>query len=200
MPRPVAELQKRAKRADYPAMARSVRRPPAGALAALLIVLALGPVGLAVLGRKPAPTAPRVDTTLAAIARAGGCRLIEYDRLRATNPTTGGRVVNEQITAAAGSYVGRRPPSVRAALHALMHGAVLVQYRPGLRKDELVRLAALAPGRRGQTLVFANTTNMRPQVAATAYLSMLTCQRADAGALRALRVFRERRAAFGQAF
>jgi hypothetical protein len=41
---------------------------------------------------------------------------------------------------------------------------------------------------------------MRPPVAATAYLTLMTCARVDAASLRALRAFPDRRRGFGQAF
>jgi hypothetical protein len=39
---------------------------------------------------------------------------------------------------------------------------------------------------------------MRPRIAATAYLSLIACPRADPAALRALTAFRAQREAFGQ--
>ena len=49
-------------------------------------------------------------------------------------------------------------------------------------------------------LLFENQTSMPGPVAATAYLSLMTCPRVDAGTLRALEAFRDRRRAFGQGF
>jgi hypothetical protein len=46
--------------------------------------------------------------------------------------------------------------------------------------------------------LFENQTGMRPRIAATAYLSSLTCPRVDGATLRALALFRARRQAFGQ--
>lgn len=182
-------------------MGTSSRRPPLGAVATLLAVLTLGPAGVVAFGRapdRPRPH-PRHDARLAALARAAGCRLTDYDELRPTNPTTGGVVANERVRPAAmRSYVGRRSPGRRPALHALMHGAVLVQFRPGLPADQVARLATLARVPSERTLVYANTTGMRPRVAATAYLSMLTCPRADVSALRVLQTFRDRRRDYGQ--
>ena len=47
------------------------------------------------------------------------------------NPPVTGRF-SERDRAADGSYAGRRPPSLPAAIHALFHGRVLIQYRPDL--------------------------------------------------------------------
>jgi hypothetical protein len=49
-------------------------------------------------------------------------------------------------------------------------------------------------------LLFENQTSMPSPVAATAYLSVMTCPQVDGGTLRALEAFRDRRRAFGQAF
>jgi hypothetical protein len=46
--------------------------------------------------------------------------------------------------------------------------------------------------------LFRNTTGMRYEVAATAYLSALVCRQFTADAVSALRAFRDRRRAFAQ--
>jgi hypothetical protein len=51
-----------------------------------------------------------------------------------------------------------------------------------------------------RTLLFVNDTHMRAPVAATAYLTLMTCPRVDAATIRALRAFRARRSGFGQGF
>ena len=77
---------------------------------------------------------------------------------------------------------------------------MLFRYRPGLaRRDQgaLERLTRADPDR---VLLFENQTGMHAAVAATAYLSVMTCPRVDRPALAALTAFRERRRAFGQSF
>jgi hypothetical protein len=51
-----------------------------------------------------------------------------------------------------------------------------------------------------QVLLFENQTGMPTRVAATAYLSRITCPRVDRATLRALAAFRDRRRGFGQGF
>jgi len=99
-----------------------------------------------------------------------------------------------------GSYAGRRPPSLDASIHALLHGRVLFQYRPGIAADDLRALDRLTRRDQDQVLLFENQTGMEPLVAATAYLTVMTCSRVDDKVLRALDVFRSRRRAFGQGF
>ena len=58
-------------------------------------------------------------------------RLTEYEADPHSNPPVSGRV-DERISANDGSYVGRRPPTTLASLHALLHGRIVLQYD---RKD-----------------------------------------------------------------
>jgi hypothetical protein len=133
------------------------------------------------------------------IARSAGCRVSEFDGRTNLNPPVSGRF-SERDRAADGSYVGRRPPSLAAAIHALYHGRVLMQYRAGLPRRQVSKLDRLASADSDRVLLFANQTGMRSPVAAASYLSLMTCPRVDAGTLRALRVYRDRRRGFGQAF
>lgn len=168
-----------------------MRRLPVPILVALAVVLPLGPVRL--LTHHEATARPAGPDTLAGVAERAGCRLTEFSGDMDTNPPVKGRFV-ERVKARDGSYVGRRPPSLEATIHALYHGRVLLQYRPGLPAE---RLEALAGDR---VLLFENQTGMTAPVAAAAYLSLMTCPRIDRRTLHALSVFSERRRAFGQAF
>jgi Protein of unknown function (DUF3105) len=106
----------------------------------------------------------------------------------------------EQAIAIDGSYIGRRPPSIDATTHSLLHGRVLIQYRPGLPASQVRALDQLVKGDPDRVVGFANQTHMTSPVAATAYLSLLTCRGVNARTLYALRVFRDRRRGFGNAF
>jgi hypothetical protein len=167
-------------------------------LAALALLLVAGPVGLAL--SRPNKVVARTPTRpLGEIAREAGCRLTEYDADPHSNPPVSGRV-DEIIYADDGSYVGRRSPSTLASVHALLHGRVVVQYRPGLPAAQVGALDRLVRRAPSHTLLFANTTGMRTPVAATAYLTLMTCPRVDHASLGALRAFRARRSGFGQSF
>jgi hypothetical protein len=132
------------------------------------------------------------------IARKAGCRLSEFDH-RDHNPPVSGRFV-EQDRAADGSYAGRAAPSLAAAIHAMYHGRVLVQYRPDLPPSQVKQLDRLVSSDSNMVLLFANQTGMPTPVAATSYLSVMTCPRVDERTLGALRVYRDRRRGFGQSF
>ena len=136
------------------------------------------------------------STTLAAIAERAGCGLTEFQDGMDTNPPVNGEFV-ERNRARDGSYAGERPPSLSASIHALYHGRVLLQYRPDLPADAASRASSDWWATR------CSCSRTRPHagpVAATAYLSVMTCPRVDARTLAALEAFRDRRRAFGQGF
>jgi hypothetical protein len=166
--------------------------------AVLALLLAAGPIGLAVSHPKRA-SARTLSRSLDEIARDAGCRLAEYDADPRSNPPVSGRV-DERVYADDGSYVGRRPPSTLASVHALLHGRVVLQYRPDLPAAQVGALDRLVRRTPSRTLLFVNTTGMTAPVAATAYLALMTCPRVDDRTLGALRAFRARRSAFGQSF
>jgi Protein of unknown function (DUF3105) len=166
-------------------------------LCALVALVAVAPVGLALSDDRSRPTP--AEASLRDVARQAECRLSEYDHDPRSNPPVSGRV-DERITAHDGSYVARRAPSALAATHALLHGRVIVQYRPDLPAAEVRRLDRLVRRDPAGALLFANRTGMPEPVAATAYLTLMTCPRVDAATIGALRAFRARRGNFGQGF
>jgi Protein of unknown function (DUF3105) len=166
-------------------------------LCALIVLLAVGPVGMALSNRRPARPAASAPVSLNEIARRAGCELTEFDSDPRSNPPVSGRV-DERVFAHDGSYVGRRAPSTLAATHALLHGRVVVQYRPDLPATEIGRLDRLVRHDPAGALLFENRTGMPHPVAAAAYLTLMTCPRVDARTLVALGAFRARRANFGQ--
>jgi len=167
-------------------------------LAALALILPVGPAGW-LLSHHDAESRPRPSRTLAQIADGAGCRLTEFQDDMKTNPPVMGRFA-ERARVADGSYVGRRPPSLEATTHAMFHGRVLFQYRPDLPASERRAFDRLTRADADRVLLFENQTGMPAPVAATAYLSLLTCPRVDHRTVAALDAFRERRRAFGQSF
>jgi hypothetical protein len=176
-----------------------MRRIPVPILVTLAVLLLAGPVGLLVSAHDGHAAAP-VPDRLAEIATRAGCTLADFESgATRSNPPVTGRFV-ERILAADGSYAGRRPPTPLATMHALLHGRVLFQYRRDVGGDELRALDRLTRRDPERILLFENQTGMRARVAATAYLSRLTCPRVDRATLAALDAFRDRRRAFGQGF
>lgn len=169
-------------------------------IAAVAFAAALAAPVPAWLALRPVGEAARpTDGTLADIASAAGCRLTELVQARVTNPPVTGRV-DERVTAQDGSYVGRPSPSTLASTHALLHGRVLLQYQPELPAAQVASLQRFVLRDPEKVLLFANRTGMPQPVAATAYLTLMTCPRVDARTLVALRAFVDRRRDFGQAF
>ena len=80
----------------------------------------------------------------------------------------------------------------------MLHGRVLLQYRPGLRPSAVSALRRLYAEDEKKVILFENQTGMRYEAAATAYLSAVVCPRLNADALPALRAFRDRRRDFAQ--
>jgi Protein of unknown function (DUF3105) len=176
-----------------------MRRIPMPIVVTLTVLLLAGPIGLLVSGReRPAAAASRA--TLGEVAREAGCTLTDFgDGSTHSNPPVTGRFV-ERILAADGSYAGRRPPRPIGTMHALLHGRVLFQYRRDVRGAELRALDELTRRDSDRVLLFENQTGMRARIAATAYLSRMTCPRADRATLGALAAFRDRRRGFLQGF
>jgi hypothetical protein len=196
VPRPITAAVMRRSHPTRAAEARA--RVPLPVLIALVALLAAAPAGLAITGPRK-PPAHSAARTLAEIAGRAGCRLTEFDHDPISNPPVSGRV-DERIYAPDGSYVGRRSPSTLATVHALLHGRVVFQYRRDVSAAEIAPLQRLVRRRPSRTLLLANRTRMRDRVAATAYLTLMTCPRVDARTMAALAAFRDRRVAFGQAF
>jgi hypothetical protein len=173
-------------------------RLPVPILVTLVALLPIGPVGWR-LGWAQAEPQPHPARTLAQIATSAGCRLSEFRDGMRTNPPVTGRFT-ERARTGDGSYVGKRSPSLAASTHALFHGRVLFQYRPDLSVRDLRALDRMTRADADRVLLFENQTAMPTAVAATAYLSLMTCPRVDARTLAALDAFRQRRRAFGQRF
>jgi hypothetical protein len=175
-----------------------MQRVPRPILATIAMLLIVGPVVLLAVGPggERRPPAPKGGPTLADIARRAGCKLTDFRGGTPTsNPPVAGRY-DESVLAAFGSFAGRRPPSPQATLHALIHGAVLFQYRREIGREELKALDRLTREDTQGVILFENQTGMRPRIAATAYLSLMTCPRVDRSTLVALAAFRDRRRAF----
>ena len=77
---------------------------------------------------------------------------------------------------------------------------MVFRYAPALPARQVEALDWLVRSDPDQVLLFANRTGMPEPVAATAYLTLMTCPRVDRATLGALRAFRDRRRGFGQAF
>jgi Protein of unknown function (DUF3105) len=165
------------------------------AIAAVVVVLAAG-------GSDSSGEGNAAD--VAAQARAAGCTFTEsrsegrehsdrQARYR-TNPPTSG--THDPVAAEVGVYAPGNEPEPGNQVHALEHGRVLFQYKPGTPAADVAKLRAISQEELNgtpayHTLFFQNNTNMRPQFAVTAWTRSLTCDRLTPQAEDAMRAFRE---------
>jgi len=155
---------------------------------------------------------PPKITSLPAAASVAGCTLISPPASVALSPANrrhvapGTKVVyatnppsygpHYPTPASDGYYRPGSTPQVGNLVHALEHGRVEYQYRPGLPEAHLKELQALFNEPEGQwsggqlLLLFENTTGMRYAVAATAWGHVLGCKTFNARVIDALRDFR----------
>ncbi|HEX2084743.1 MAG TPA: DUF3105 domain-containing protein [Solirubrobacteraceae bacterium] len=136
-------------------------------------------------------------------ARAAGCEVEQHpDEGRGhtsapvtykTNPPTSG--AHADFDSQVGVY--EEPPKVEETVHALEHGRVNIQYKPGTPPPRVAQLETLLNEKlRNQagygTLLFENQTNMPYAVAATMWRRSITCPSWNDKIFDALRAFREK--------
>lgn len=150
---------------------------------------------------------PGVQTTdLAAAAKAANCTLQDFPNgggqgahtdtkvKYKTNPPAFGP--HNPTAASDGDYVGQGAPPAEKQVHALEHGRILIQYKPGLPKAQVDQLEAVfnekaGPFTPGQyALVFQNATSMPYDVGATAWTHVLGCKSFNPKVFDAIRAFR----------
>src|SRR3954447_16983233 len=153
-----------------------------GGILAIAVIAAIAVVALAGGGSKS------VDTSnLAADAKAAGCTFgsfksegrnhttgkVKYK----TNPPTSGD--HNPVPAPDGIYAPGNEPAPENAVHALEHGRIEFEYKPGASAADIGKLRSLAESEFNgtaayHTLMFRNNTNMPTQFAAVAWTKLLT--------------------------
>lgn len=184
-----------------------------GVAAVVGVVIAVASGGGGGSGNKPSGVGkipavaipPAKEMKLAAAASAAGCALRTFSNFGSqhttspvtykTNPPTSGP--HYPVPASDGLYdPGSTPPAGRL-VHAMEHGRVEIQYRPGTPKRTIGQLETLfnePAGGQGPgyvTLLFENRTGMSYAVAATAWTQLLACRRLTPRTFDALRAFRK---------
>lgn len=137
-------------------------------------------------------------------AEAAGCEVTRHREEGAdhtpqpvkyqANPPTSGD--HDPTPSQTGEYEPDNPPDVEQSVHALEHGRILLQYKPGSPADRVAQLRGLraekVKGVSGyKTLLFQNQTGMTHAVAATAWTRSVTCPAWNDQVFDALRAFRE---------
>jgi hypothetical protein len=150
-----------------------------------------------------APVPARQIENLSEAARAAGCKVtqskiegrghtdkpVKYG----TNPPTSGD--HNPNPAQDGVYEPGNPPETEASVHALEHGRILIQYKPGTPQKTIDQLNTIfneeVKGTDGyHTLLFENKTNMPSAIAVTAWGQALTCPAMNDKVFDAIRAFR----------
>jgi hypothetical protein len=191
-----------------------------------LAVVALAAVGVAIAASggskhkapKHSANVPALaDANLTSAAQKAGCVIQNYPQDYGPNGSTqsdpnnlyshvGGKVKyktnppafgNHNPTPASdGDYVGQGTPSAEHLVHALEHGRVEIQYRPGLPAHDVSQLESVFKEQAGKfapeqyELLFQNETKMPYDVAAVAWVHILGCKHYTPAALDAIRDFR----------
>ena len=185
--------------AEQAAAASSARRKRLGLVLGGVVALAVAlVVALAVAsGGEDGPSDPAVAgsvprfgvTNEAEAARAAGCQ-VQTHRSEGrghtsesvtykTNPPTSGS--HDPVAAQDGIYPTDGPPDLEQSVHALEHGRIDVQFKPGTPQPTIDRLTKLVDSEQVKgtagyhALLFQNQTRMTPAVAATAWTKSLTC-------------------------
>ena len=206
-------LRREREEAERAAAAGQARRKRIGiALGAVLALAVAAIVTLAVAsGDDEGANQTEGDTAVPAkrisdldeAAKAAGCTVKEHadegrghtseDVTYKTNPPTSGS--HDPQAAQDGVYP--EPPDLEQSVHALEHGRVNVQYRPGTPQNRINQLETMVSeevqGTPGfHTLLFENQSRMTAAVAATSWTRSLTCPSFNDKVFDAIRAFREK--------
>lgn len=149
---------------------------------------------------KPVPIPAARETDLRIAARKGRCVLRDFpsfgqqhtaDRVAyKSNPPTSGP--HDPQPAQDGAYAPGNPPALGQSVHALEHGRIELQWRPGVPTRTIGELQSLFNEQSGfHTLLFENQSQMPYMVAASAWQHFIGCNDANAATIDALRAFRK---------
>jgi hypothetical protein len=184
-----------------------------GVIAAIAVAIAVGFGGsdsgsdnLPDSKEQAAANLPEQRTTdIQAAAKAAGCTLANPKYEGAghvekkftesdyqTNPPTSGAHFPDWYDD--GVYEPGTTPELGMLVHTLEHGRIDIQYKKGTPAATVKRLEALVAQMNDgyHLLLFQNTTNMKPQIAATAWTHSLSCPRMNDKVFDAIRTFRAR--------
>lgn len=216
--RRLAEEQARTEQARRQRRLRMLGGVLVGAVAVIAVLIAVSAGGKSGTATPIHPSANGVKlpspkiTNLTAAAKAAGCVITDTPAVvaqssqnrthvpagtkvpYATNPPSYG--AHYPSPASDGEYKPGHVPAIGYLVHAMEHGRVEYQYRPGLPTQEVRELESLFSEQDGQwapgqlLLLFPNPTGMPYAVAATAWGHVLGCSTFNPRIFDALRDFR----------
>ena len=146
------------------------------------------------------PIPKQKSTDLRTSAAEAGCELREFPSFGQqhvtnevtykSNPPTSGP--HDPTPALDGSYDPGNPPSAEQSVHALEHGRIDIQWKPGLAQREVGQLQTLFNEDNAyHVLLFENQTDMPYEVAASAWQHFIGCPKFTPRVFDALRNFRK---------
>jgi len=160
-------------------------------------------------GQANVPIPPQREKDLTAAAKAAGCILRDFPKsyedrehvtdkvVYETNPPAFGPHIPPPDWAADGNYAGQGTPPSERIVHALEHGRIVLQYKPGTSPRQIGQLETLFKEKPlpdvvdgYNTLLVENNTNMPYAVAATAWTHIIGCKTFNDKTFDALRAFR----------
>ncbi len=206
-----ARARREEEQAAVLAASRRKRMQLVGGGAALFLVLAVV-VGVVVAGggddspSAPGDSAPKAEipaqkvTALKAALAAAGVKEKTFkddgegehttDPVKyPMNPPTNGP--HNPVWAADGNYAGRTTPEIEQLVHSLEHGRVQIQYRPGLPAAQVAQLEALFDESPQHMQLFENATDMKGDVAVTAWTHSIAFPALTDATFDAIRAFRD---------
>ena len=182
----------------------------AGAAVAAIVIAVVAGGGSSKSSSKPSASQSKLAAAVQTKAAAAGCTANTFPSegrqhtngkvVYKTNPPTSGN--HYPVPPSDGVYDPAGTPPITHLVHALEHGRVEYQYRPGTSAAVVAQLTSLmkepVSGQPGGTqpggylqLLFQNPTGMPYAVAATAWTHSITCPAfKGAATLDALRAFR----------
>lgn len=173
-----------------------------GAALVLAVVVAIVVVATVGGGSSSGNTASAAD--VAAKAKLAGCTYRAFPQFGRehtlgkvhykTNPPTSGP--HYPVPASDGVYAPGNEPAPTHAVHALEHGRIEFEYKPGASSADIQALVNLAQepfnGTAAyHTLVFQNNTNMPFKFAAVAWQHYIGCSNVAPASIEAMRTFRQ---------
>jgi hypothetical protein len=196
--------EREAREAEARKSAQRKRTLQIGGGAALVVAVIVAIVVVATVGGSSSSGSTATAADVAAKAKIASCTFRSFPQFGRehtlskvhykSNPPTSGP--HYPVPASDGVYAPGNSPSPERSVHALEHGRVEFEYKPGTSSQDIQALVRLAQepfnGTAAyHTLVFENNTSMPFAFAAVAWQHYIGCSNVSPASIQALRTFRQ---------